>query len=111
MHGIHKAREILHAKILRLRSIEGIVCSLMFERLWDDSSKEQRGEAITFIKKENKVKIQNWMRIHPSLELGELSTSRLKELARKMRVPNYSRKTKVELIQSIKEAEDVSKQG
>lgn len=111
MHGIHKAREILHAKILRLRSIEGIVTSLRFERLWDDSKKEQREEVIGYIKKENKVKIQTWMRTHPSLELGEINTARLKELARKLRVPNYSRKTKLELIRSIKEVEDVSKQG
>lgn len=111
MQGIHKTRETLHAKILRLRSIEGIVTSLRFERLWDDSSKGQREEVVEYIKKESKAKIQDWMRTHHSLELGELSTTRLKELARKMRVPNYSRKTKLELIRSIKEAEDVSKQG
>jgi len=111
MQGIHKTREMLHAKILRLRSIEGIVSSLRFERLWDDSDKEQREEVLGYIKEENRVRILKWIRTHPSLELGELSTSQLKELARKLRVTNYSRMLKVQLIRAIKEKEDGSKQG
>jgi len=109
--GIHRTRENLHAKILRLRSIEGIVSSLRFERLWDDSSKEQREEVIKFIEAEDKPKILNWIRAHPSLELGELPTSQLKELARKLRVTNYSRMLKTSLIRSIEEKENGSKQG
>ena len=109
MNGIHKAREILHAKVLRLRSIEGIVSSIRFERLWDDSNNTLREEVVGYIKTENKFRIQKWMRTHPSLELGEVPTARLKELARKLRVRNYSRMNKVDLIRSIKETENGSK--
>ena len=79
--GIHRIREKLHAKILKLRSIEGIVSSLRFERLLDDSNKRQSEEVLKYIEKEDKNKILRWIRTHPSLELGELSTSQLKELA------------------------------
>lgn len=107
--GIHRTREGLHAKILRLRSIEGIVCSIRFERLWDDSSDQLREEVVKYIEAEDRDKILHWMQVHSSLELGELNALRLKDLARKLRVTNYSRMTKLELIWAIKEAEDVSK--
>ena len=109
MDGIHKTRELLHSKVLRLRSIEGMVSSIRFERLWDDSSIKQREEVQEYIKDENRAGLVTWMRHHPSLDVGELTFTRIKEVARQLRICNYSRMSKLELIRAIKETEDGSK--
>lgn len=111
MIGIHKIREQLHAKILRLRSVEGVTSSILFERLWSDSNNRQREEVLEYIENGNRISILAWLRSHESLDIAEVPFSRLKELSRKYHIRNYSRLTKVELIRAIKEIEDGSKQS
>ena len=109
MEGIHSVREKLHSKVLRLRSIEGLVSSILFERLWSDSTMKQRKEAIEYIKTEARKKLITWTQTHESLDIAELPFARLKALARKLCVRNYSRLSKLELIRAIKEVENGSK--
>ena len=102
--GLHRIRETLHAKILRLRSIASVIGSFKFDRLWEDSNDEQRREVTKFIEKEDRDRITKWIRTHPSLALGEMSLAQLKDLAYSLSVYNWSRMNKPELITSIKEA-------
>jgi len=111
MDGIHKIREKLHARILLLRSIEGTLSSIRFERLWSDSDKKQRKEVLDYLDAEDKEAIVTWLRNHPSLDVAELPLSRIKELAQKLRIRYYSRLGKLELIRAIREIEDGSKQS
>ena len=104
-------RKEVHDNTLRCRSVESIVQSARFERLWEESTDRQKEEAELAVWKGSKPELTRWMTHHSSLELGERSLAYLKVRARKLRVKNYSRLTKPELIGAIerKEIEDEQK--
>lgn len=112
MSGIHKVKEELHNKLLRLRSIESLVNSVMFDRLWECSGEDSRKIVTKFIVKADKIGVSVWVKTHPSISYGEMGTQRLKEIAKRMYLPNYSRLSHLELIQAIqnKEQSDGKKQ-
>lgn len=105
MTGILRIREELHNKLLRLRSIESVVLTDRFERLWEVSTKKQREEVQKFIDLPDKQAIIKWMKNHPSLDLGEMDTRALKERAKRLQIPNWSRMQKTDLIRAIQKKE------
>ena len=78
-----------------------VLLSHKFQRLWDDSTIEQQQAACRYVRKDDVVLLRKWIAEHPSFELGELGIRRLREIARKAGVRNYSRKDKSELIIAI----------
>jgi len=74
-----------------------------FDSLWDDSSDTERQQFLEFMSIPDKVKIFDWIRNHPSLELEDKSLVELKEIAYKLNVLNYSRLLKPDLIRSIRD--------
>ena len=65
----------------------------------------QQESVITILQERDLMALLNWLDTHPSLDVGELSSGQLKIRARILRIPNYSRSTKEELIRAIKEHE------
>lgn len=112
MSGIHKIREELHNKVLRLRSIESVVSSDKFERLWEVSNDAEKEKVSKLIEKADRLKVSDWVKTHPSISYGEMGVISLKRVAQRMRIPHYSRLTQTELIQAIeaKEKSDGKKQ-
>ena len=110
MKGLIKLREELHYRVLIFRSIENIVIRPRFTRLWLDSNREKKEEAIELIKLGDKAGIQNWIKNHPSLDLGEKTLTHLRIIGKKIRVKYYARLTQSELISAIidKERQDVT---
>ena len=109
MKGIHLIREQLHSKVLRLRSVETLLSTILFERLWQDSDDKERKAVSKCIDDGDRKGITDWMNGHASLDVAERPFKYLKGLARKLRIRNYSRLSKVELIRAIKETEDGAK--
>lgn len=93
-------REV-HTKALFYRSVEAIVFSQRFERLWVDSTPEKRKEVLGYIREDKKPDLVNWMKHHAALDYGEQPLSFLKLRARILKVRNYSRLSKGELISEI----------
>lgn len=93
----------LHQKILDMRSIEATLTKPIFERLWLASDEKQRKVAKQHILNGSKDLLKSWMEFHPDLELGELSLNKLKKLAARYRVPNYSRLTRCEIEPILQE--------
>lgn len=85
--------------------MEAMILRPQFERLWNDSSEEEKNVVREYIEKCDKKGLSNWLRTHRSLDLGERSYEYLREAARRLGIRNYSRLTKPELIRLIKEAE------
>lgn len=113
MNGIHRVREEFHNRVLIARSIETILVSLRFERLWGHSSEEQKGGVEKYIHASDKKGILKWMEDHPSIDIGEKSLRELYPIAKKLRIKNYSRLQRDDLIVEIKKAEaaSVTQQG
>lgn len=83
----------------------------MFTRLWNDSNIDQRQVVSRLILLADVDKLRDWCKIHPSIELGEMNIRQLRTRARKVGILNYSRKTKGELIISIKFREPDNDKG
>jgi len=96
----------LHDTILKLRRIEYIVDSHLFQVFWGRSTKEQQLTVIEVLEHRDLIALIKWLDTHPSLDVGELSSGQLKARARMLKIVNYSRLTKVELIRAIKECEN-----
>ena len=101
MENLRMIRDSVHRRTLKNRSIEAIVESDRFERLWNESSDLQKKEAEQLIKDEAKLALILWLKNHPSLDLGERPLIYLRGQGRKLRVKNYSRLSKPELIREI----------
>lgn len=61
------------------------------------------------VRSENKEELKEWIKNHPSLDLGEMTINRLKVMAKELQVYNYSRKSRLELIRAIKERQNEQK--
>jgi hypothetical protein len=98
---LENLKKEVHTKALFYRSVEAIVFSIRFERLWLDSTPEKRKEVLSYIREDKKADLVNWMKHHAALDYGEQPLSFLKLKARILRVKNYSRLSKGELISEI----------
>lgn len=78
-----------------------------FDQLWEDSDESLQNGLKTLIDLADRDGIINWIRNHPSLELGERTLADLKRIARRLGVINYSRKDKLSLIRDIQEKQNV----
>jgi len=103
--GMIKLQEELHNKILNLRSIEAMIRRPQFERLWEDSSENDKEQLRCFIKDAKRRKVVTWIETHPSLELGEKKLTVLKNIATRLGIKNISRMGKVELVREIESRE------
>lgn len=108
MVKINDLMKEVHDNTLRCRSIEAIVHSGRFERLWRESTVVQQQRAELAIWRASKKDLVKWMNDHDSLELGERPITYLRSLAQKLRVRNYSRLSKSELIGEISRKEKVN---
>jgi hypothetical protein len=105
MAGLKQLQEALHRKILNLRSVESMIGSYTFEHLWEASDGEEKNAVAWFVEAGKRKALLRWIRKHPSIEYGEMSLTRLKEVAQKLSIKNYSRLSKLELIRIIKTEE------
>ena len=101
--GLIKMKEELHHQILTLRSIEAAVNNPRFDVLWDDSTDIQRKQFLSCLSTADKGGAFNWIRNHPSLDIGEKPVADLRQLAYRLNIKNYSRLSKPELIRSIQQ--------
>ena len=104
--GLIRLQEELHYRILSLRSIETVVRRPDFERLWDDSSSEQKEELRKLIIDANRDGVRNWMDNHPSLDLMEKKLCDLQKIAYRLGIKNHTRLGKLPLVQAIKTREE-----
>ena len=105
MEQLRILRHEIRRKTLKTRSILAIVESKKFEGLWEESGTGLREEAERLVLKGLKYQLSQWMKDHPSLDLGERPFSYLRRLGKRLRVRNYSRLSKPALINAIKKIE------
>lgn len=77
-----------------------------FDRLWADSSDEDKARLMKFIEQANRDEVRVWIRTHPSLDLAEKPLCDLQKIAYKLGIKNYSRLGKLELVRAIKTKEE-----
>ena len=98
----------VHHRTLQQRSIQAIVKTPQFERLWEESTQEERDKVDLYIQFGYKSKVGEWIKNHSSLELGERSLKYLKDRAMFLFIKNYSRLSKAELISAIVQQEEIN---
>ena len=101
MTTLEDLKKVTHDSTLRSRSIEAIVHSDRFAKLWNASDDFEKQCAEIAVWQGSKRKLIEWMNKHDSLELGERPFSFLRKAARRLRITNYSRLSKPELIKQI----------
>lgn len=106
MEQLKELIESIHHKTLQHRSIETVITSTKFERLWEESTQKQKDEVGLLIQFGYKSKLVDWMKHHPSLDLGEHTLNYLKERGRILKIKNYCRLSKPELIAAITAREE-----
>ena len=108
MSGLITLREKHHNRLLRARAIESLLMRPSFERLWEDSTPEQQEAAINIIKDFNKEGLLKWVRDHPSIDLGERDRKDLLPIAQRLKIRNYSRLSRMDLIMEITQVENIN---
>lgn len=96
----------IHSQVLTLRNIENLIAKSSFARLYESSTPDERRKIYDIIKNGQKDEVAQWMITHPDLDPGEMSLKGLRILAARLRIPNYSRKTKLELISILQAKEN-----
>lgn len=70
-------------------------------QLWDASTPEQRRCLSDAVAKKDTDAVKLWIRKHPATPYRDMSWRQLIEIAKKLRIPNYSRLLRAELIEEI----------
>jgi hypothetical protein len=102
MRDLQDIREQVHHEAKLLRNIDHLLKSTNFENLWHLSTDHEKDKLRMAVHNRSKENITHWYKTHPLVELGEQTFSQLKERAKDLCVPDYSRKTKVELLLALK---------
>lgn len=97
----------IHSQVLTLRNLENLISKTSFHRLYESSSPEEKKQIYDIIQNGNKEEVARWMITHPDLEPGEMSLKGLRLLAARLHIVNYSRKSKLELIQALQSKENL----
>ena len=104
-------RDNIHHRVLHLRSMESTINGILFERLYNESDKEKKEDVIKILESSTKDKLIVWINRHPALDVGEKSVSQLRDTASKLRIKNYSRLLKHEVVAAIKDKEKPHEKG
>jgi hypothetical protein len=106
MQRLQELKDKIHLRSKRLRNLDNVLRQKQIENLWILSSDEEKEKLELCIVNEDKDGIINWWRGHSKIEFGEQSYAQLKEIARKQKIKDYSRKTKVNLLLALKNKEE-----
>jgi tRNA(Ser,Leu) C12 N-acetylase TAN1 len=104
MSGLIKLREESHNQTLKHRSIYALITQSKFEALWTVSTPEEQEEITKEVKDLKRQTIVN--RIKALRDPGEISFDDLRDRARKLKIKNYSRMDRVQLINAIRREMD-----
>ena len=106
MDKLNRIRADINNKVNKLRNIKYMVDQESFGNLWIMSDPEQRAAVMVALEKEDKLRLINWIRKHPSIELGEMGVAQLKEIAQGLKIKNWSRMLKTELLIALNKQQD-----
>lgn len=93
----------LHSKLLNLRNIERLLEAPSFERFWDRSNSMIRTFITLYAENGDIESIRSLMQKDTNIGIEDMCHRQLISLAKIYKILNYSRLTKTELIQSIKD--------
>ena len=96
----------VHGITKEVRNIDNLVKTKQFQIVWEAADGNDKIKAWKMITSHDKKALHKWVQRHESIELGEKSWDALMYRAKELKVKNYSRCTRLELIQGIKEMED-----
>jgi hypothetical protein len=91
------------------RSLARVLDQTKTFELWEQSTDEQKEILVQAIQSQDRVTVQTWVRHHPKRDNTQLTVKELYAKARELGVINYSRKSTIELIQDINDAENRTK--
>lgn len=106
MDKLNRIRADIHNEVNKLRNIKYMIDQESFGNLWIMSDPEQRATVLTALEKRDKIRLINWIRRHPSIELGEMGVAQLKDIAQELKIKNWSRMIKTELLININKQKD-----
>jgi len=95
-------------RILALRSIDNTLSNASLDYLWDAVSSKARDELVTHVLNDNRESVKCWMRKYNERELEEWPALQLKQLASTLKIANWSRLSRHELIMAIKNRKAIS---
>lgn len=102
----NKLWDDVNNKTKAIRNIKHLVESDEFKKVWDEATLEEQEEAEKFIKEFDKTGLVRWTRLHESICYGEKSWSALMHYAKEHSIKNYSRLSRIELIQALERIDD-----
>ena len=93
----------IHDKVLSLRNLETLINNINFSYHWSDLNDDEHKEIIKLIDKNDEKSREKITKIiyYSNKEIGELPWSILAFKAKALGISNYSRRTKLDLIQLI----------
>jgi len=97
---------IHHLKLLDARSQDRIVQSDVFRKAWNAANYKERKKILFWLKKIKPNKLKEWIRIKLFGELESMPIIHLRQLSSHYHIKNYSRKSRIQLIQEIKQRKD-----
>jgi hypothetical protein len=92
---------VVYKEILKLRSLHRIIEDLNFKNLVIQSNNKQQAYVYVCILCRDVDKLKDWIKNQPK-EIEDLPIRDLRNLARKMQIKNYSRKTKYQIAKEIR---------
>lgn len=104
-------QEEYHTLVLETRSIEYILTTKRFIESYEHASVEEKVKLKQILRSTSKLKLLKWIEDQIKEDLGCWPVSKLRQIARSMRIPNYSELTKQLLLSEIMKRKQYEKEN
>lgn len=96
-----KLRTTIHERYIAYRAIDVLLSLPVTEMLWEASTDDLKSKLTALALAGDRYGVTKWIKTHPAHNLSELSVRILRLEAQKEGIKNYSRMTKIELIEAL----------
>lgn len=103
---IYELQAKFHNRILDGRSIEVILESTLFKKLYHKSTEQEHEDLQSILLKMSKTALKSWMDNHSSLSLSDMTKERLQSRAFQHGIPYYSSLNKAQLVKALTKIEE-----
>ena len=103
---IYELQNKLHNRILDGRSMEVLLETPLFDKLYTSSTKQEHEDLQDILMRMSKSALKSWMDNHSALSLDDMTKDKLQSRAFQHGVPYYSSLNKAQLVKALTKIEE-----
>ncbi|MCK9460596.1 MAG: Rho termination factor N-terminal domain-containing protein [Proteobacteria bacterium] len=98
---IELVKQTIVKEVNKRRSLLTVLNTVKFRRIWNYSTEQDKENLLKDLECRDALFVKDWMNTNPVIELEEMSSQQLKEVAKELGISNWCRLSVPALINAI----------